>query len=99
MPELTEAVIPKGTYRQFDGDHKTLGTFNFFIAHMDMIDSLAYRIAKAVMEQSGPIVTGHAAAKETVPENRDRNTFLPYHPGAPRYSAEKGIKVPAHLRQ
>jgi TRAP transporter TAXI family solute receptor len=99
MPELTEAVIPKATYRQLDGNHKTLGTFNFFIVHMDMIDSLAYRITKAVMEQSGLIVKGHASAKETVPENWDRNTFLPYHPGALKYFAEKGIKVPAHLRQ
>jgi TRAP transporter TAXI family solute receptor len=99
MPELTEAAIPKTTYRQLDGDHKTLGTFNFFIVHMDMIDSLAYRITKAVMEQSGLIVKGHASARETVPENWDRNTFLPYHPGALRYFAEKGIKVPAHLRQ
>jgi uncharacterized protein len=99
MPELTEAAIPKATYRQLDGDHKTLGTFNFFIVHMDMIDSLAYRITKAVMEQSGLIVKGHASAKETVPENWDRNTFLPYHPGALKYFAEKGIKVPAHLRQ
>jgi len=52
-----------------------------------------------VMEQSGLIVKGHASAKETVPENWDRNTFLPYHPGALKYFAEKGIKVPAHLRQ
>ena len=39
--------------------HKTLGTFNFFVVHMDMIDSLAYRITKTVMEQSGLIVRGH----------------------------------------
>ncbi|MBL8665798.1 MAG: TAXI family TRAP transporter solute-binding subunit [Candidatus Odyssella sp.] len=99
LPELTEATIPRTTYRQLDGDHKTLGTFNFFVAHMDMIDSLAYRITKTVMEQSGLIVKGHASAKETVPENWDRNTFLPYHPGALKYFAEKGIKVPAHLRR
>ena len=98
-PELTEALIPKTTYRQLEGDHRTLGTFNFFIVHMDMIDSLAYRITKTVLEQSGMIVKGHASAKETVLTNWDRNTFLPYHPGALKYFAEKGIKVPAHLRQ
>ena len=63
-----------------------------------MRQELAYRIAKTVMEQSGLIVRGHASAKETVPTNWDRNTFLPYHPGALKYLAEKGIKVPAHLR-
>lgn len=99
MPELTEAVIPKTTYRQLDSDQKTLGTFNFFVVHMDMIDSVAYRITKTVMERSGLIVKGHASARETVPEKWDRNTFLPYHPGALKYFAERGIKVPALLRQ
>ncbi len=98
-PELTEALIPKATYRQLDGDHNTLGTFNFFIVHADMADSLAYRITKTVMEQSGLIVKGHSSAKETVLTNWDRNTFLPYHPGALKYFAEKGIEVPTHLRQ
>ena len=98
FPELTEAVIPKTTYRQMGEDQKTLGTFNFFIVHADMSEALAYRIAKTVMEQSGLILRGHASAKETVLANWDRNTFLPYHPGALKYFAEKGIEVPAHLR-
>ncbi len=98
FPELTEALIPKATYRQLDGDHKTLGTFNFFIVHKDMSDELAYRITKTVLEHSKLIVRGHSSAKETVLTNWDRNTFLPYHPGAVRYFAEKGIAVPAHLR-
>jgi len=98
FPELTEALIPKATYRQLESDHKTLGTYNFFIVHKDMSDELAYRLTKTVLEHSGMIVKGHASAKETVIGNWDRNTFLPYHPGAIKYFAEKGIKVPIHLR-
>lgn len=98
FPELTAAVIPKGTYRQLDQDHKTLGTYNFFIVHKDMSADLAYRVTKTVLEHSGLIVRGHASAKETVLENWDRNTFLPYHPGAVRYFSERGIKVPDHLK-
>lgn len=98
FPELTEALIPRGTYRQLGDDHKTLGTYNFFIVHKDMSDELAYRLTKTVLEHSGLILRGHASAKETVAENWDRNTFLPYHPGAVKYFAEKGIKVPGHLR-
>jgi len=30
-------------------------------------------------------------------ENWNRNTFLPFHPGAVRYLKEKGINVPANL--
>jgi TRAP-type uncharacterized transport system substrate-binding protein len=43
------------------------------------------------------MVKGHAAAKETVVENWNRNTFLPFHPGAVRYYKEKGIDIPAKL--
>jgi len=43
-------------------------------------------------------VQGHAAAKETLPENVTKNTFLPFHPGAVRYFEEKGFKIPPELR-
>jgi uncharacterized protein len=36
----------------------------------------------------------HPVAKETVPENIERNTLFPVHPGALRYYREKGIAVP-----
>jgi uncharacterized protein len=98
FPELTEAVIPKDTYRQLGEDQKTLGTFNFFIVNKDMSEDLAYRITKAALEHSNLIVRGHPSAKETVAANWDRNNFLPFHPGAVKYFAEKGLKVPENLR-
>jgi TRAP-type uncharacterized transport system substrate-binding protein len=39
-------------------------------------------------------VKAHPTAKETIPENIERNTLLPVHPGALRYYREKGIAVP-----
>jgi TRAP-type uncharacterized transport system substrate-binding protein len=44
------------------------------------------------------MVQGHAAAKETLPENISKNTFLPFHPGAVRYFEEKGFKIRPDLR-
>ncbi len=52
---------------------------------------------KAVLENNPQMVKGHAAAKETLLENWNRNGFLPFHPGAIRYFKEKGINVPEHL--
>lgn len=98
MPELSEAVIPKGTYKTLGEDHKTLGVFNFFIAHKDLPDDVAYRITKTVLENNAAVVKGHASGKETVIQNWDRNGFLPFHPGAVRYYKEKGITVPAKLQ-
>jgi len=97
MPELSDSVIPKGTYKQLTEDHRTVGVYNFGIAHKDLPEDLVYAITKTVLENNAQMVKGHAAAKETVVENWNRNTFLPFHPGAVRYYKEKGINIPAHL--
>ena len=61
-------------------------------------ESLAYEITKMVMENNEGMMQIHSSAAETLPENADKNTFLPYHPGAVRYFDEKGIEIPAELR-
>lgn len=94
MPEWSESVIPKGTYKQQTVDQKTIGLYNFAIAHKDMADDVAYNIVKTVLENNALMVQGHESAKETLIENAVRNTFLPFHPGAARYYREKGIKLP-----
>ena len=60
-------------------------------------DGLLSQVTKAVLENHPEMVKGHAAAKETLTENWDRNTFLPFHPGAVKYFQEKGIKLPDKL--
>jgi uncharacterized protein len=93
MMEFTESTIPKGTYTQQTADQKTVGLFNFAIAHKDMPDDLAYLITKTVLENNGPLIKAHPAARDTLAANAARNTFLPFHPGAVRYYKEKGIKL------
>jgi TRAP transporter TAXI family solute receptor len=97
IPELSDSVIPKGTYKAQAEDHKTVGLYNFFIVHKDMDADTVYKIAKAVLENNAAMVKGHAAAKETLIENWTKNTFLPFHPGAVKYYKEKGITIPANL--
>ncbi len=98
MPELSDATIPKGTYKTLTEDQPTVGVFNFAIAHKDVSAEVVYGIVKAVMENNPRMVQGHSAAKETLPENVTKNTFLPFHPGAVRYFEEKGFKIPADLK-
>jgi hypothetical protein len=97
MPELSDSVIPKGTYKQLTEDHKTVGLYNFAIANKDVSEDLVYAVVKAVLENNPQMVKGHAASKETLVQNWNRNGFLPFHPGAIRYFKEKGIAVPKHL--
>jgi len=98
MPELSYSIIPNGTYKQQTEDYKTVGVFNFTIAHKDVPDDLVYAITKTVLENNADMVKGHAAAMETLIGNWERNTFLPFHPGAIRYFKEKGITIPKKLR-
>jgi len=98
MPELSESVIPRGTYRSLHEEQRTVGLYNYVIAHKDMADDLAYAITRTVLESTAELVAGHAAAREAVLANWDKNTFLPFHPGAARYYAEKGVTIPDALR-
>jgi TRAP transporter TAXI family solute receptor len=93
IPELSPSVIPKGTYRTMTEDHKTVGLYNFFICHPELPEDLVYEMTKAIMENNAQLVQGHSAGKETIPANADKNTFLPFHPGAARYFKEKGVKL------
>jgi uncharacterized protein len=94
FPELTPSLIPSGTYPSLHEDYHTVGLYNFAVIHRDIPDDLAYRIVKAVFEHPQEMVSIHPLAKETVPANLDRDTFLPLHPGAARYYREIGVAIP-----
>jgi TRAP transporter TAXI family solute receptor len=95
MPEFSESVIPKGTYKSMTADQKTIGLYNFAIANKSMSDDVAYLVTKTILENNAAMLQGHAAASETIAANAKANTFLPFHPGAVRYYKEKGIQLPA----
>jgi TRAP transporter TAXI family solute receptor len=97
FPELSPAEIPAGTYKSMRETQPTVGVFNFAICQKDLPDTLAHAIVKAVHDNHDAMVRGHAAAKETVPENVSKNTFLPFHQGAARYYRERGLTIPANL--
>jgi uncharacterized protein len=92
--EITPSTIAAGTYRSLTKDYPTIGLYNFAVAHKDLPDGLVYQIVKTVFENQAELVKAHPVAKETVPENIERNTLFPLHPGALRYYREKGIAIP-----
>jgi uncharacterized protein len=94
MPELSHSLVPAGLYPGLLQDYRTIGLYNFAIAHENLPDELVYRIVKTVFESREELVKAHPAAKETVPPNIARNTILPLHPGAIRYYREAGIALP-----
>jgi uncharacterized protein len=97
MPEFSTSEIAARTYRSLDKDYATLGVYNFGIGRADLPDDLVYQLVKAVFENQPRLVKAHPAARETLPQNVDKDTFLPFHPGAIRYYREIGIKIPESL--
>lgn len=98
MPELSAFDVPGGLYQGFPDASPTVALWNFAVVHQDMPESLAYEITKLVMENNDRMKQIHATAAETISDNVDKNTFLPYHPGAVRYFEEKGVAIDPALK-
>ena len=51
------------------------------VAHKDLSEDLVYQIVKTTFEHRVELMKAHPVAKETVPENIERNTLFPLLPG------------------
>ena len=91
-------TIKAGTYKTQTVDQNSVSMWNFAIANADVSADLVYEVVKTVMENHDRMMTIHRASRETLPENFDKNTFLPWHPGAVKWFTEKGFDIPADLR-
>jgi len=89
--------VKAGTYPSLTTDYRTVGWFNFVVASKNLPDDLVYAIVKAFYANHDRLVKAIPAARDSVVGNLDRNTFIPYHPGAVRYYREIGVKIPAAL--
>jgi TRAP transporter TAXI family solute receptor len=97
IPEITPSKIPAGVYKGLTEDQSTIGIFIFVIGRADLSDDFIYHLVKAVYENQRDLAKRLPAFAETVVQNVDKNTFLPFHTGAVRYYREIGIKVPDAL--
>jgi TRAP transporter TAXI family solute receptor len=97
IPEFGPAKIAAGTYRLLDRDYVTVGVPNFVIGQADLPEDLVYQLVKAVFENQPRLLKVTSAARDTLPQNVVKNTFLPFHPGAVRYYREIGISLPDSL--
>ena len=89
-----EDVIPKSTYHGMDADNHQATVMNILVASATMDDKTAYNIVKTIFEKKADLVAVHKEAENIKLENqKDSATPIPFHPGAIKYLAEKGIKV------
>ena len=97
LPEFSPSKIAAGAYSSLGKDYATIGMYNFAIGRSDLPDDLVYQLVKTVFENQPRLLKIHSAARETIPQNVDKNTFMLFHPGAVRYYREIGIKIPDAL--
>src|SRR3954454_17411100 len=89
-----EDRIPKEIYRGMDADNKQATVMNLLVAHQNMDDKTAYNIVKSVFDHKQELIIVHKEAENFKLENQKSEASpIPWHPGAVKYFAEKGIKL------
>ena len=89
-----EDTITKDVYRGMDTDNKQATVMNILVAHESMDEKTAYNIVKTIFDKRADLIAVHKEAMNFKLENQKANASpIPFHPGAIKYFAEKGIKL------
>ena len=87
-------TIGKDVYRGMERDNAQATVMNLLVAHEKMDEKTAYDIVKAVFEHIPELVRVHGEAENFKLENQKKEASpIPWHPGAMKYFAEKGLKL------
>src|SRR3954468_16610260 len=87
-------VIQKDVYRGMDADNQQATVMNLLVANQAMDDKTAYAIVKAVFDHKDELIRVHKEAENFKLENQKTEASpVPWHPGAIKYFAEKGMKI------
>jgi len=86
--------IPKDVYRGMEQDNHQATVMNILVAHESMDDKTAYNIVKTIFDKKADLVAVHKEAENFKLENQKAGaTPIPFHPGAAKYFAERGVKL------
>jgi len=89
-----EDTIPKDTYRGMDADNKQATVWNILVSHEKLSDKAAYDIVKTIFDKRDDLIAVHKEAANFKLENQKQSASpIPFHPGAAKYFAERGVKL------
>ena len=87
-------AISKDVYKGMAADNPQATVMNILVAHEKMDDKTAYAIVKTIFDKRDELIRAHKEAENFKLENQKTEaSSVPWHPGAIRYFAEKGIKI------
>ncbi len=89
-----EDAIPKDVYRGMDADNKQATVMNILVCHESMDEKTAYNIVKTIFDKRDDLIAVHKEAANFRLENQKTAASpIPFHPGAVKYFAEKGVRL------
>jgi len=87
-------VIPQRMYKGMEADNQAATVTNLLVANQSMDEKTAYTIIKTLWDHRVDLVRVHAEAVNLKDENQKAEaSSIPWHPGAIKFFAEKGIKI------
>src|SRR6266850_696491 len=87
-------AIGKNVYRGMAADNRQATVMNLLVVHQSMDEKTAYNIVKAMFDHRDELIRVHKEAENITLENQKTEaSSIPWHPGAIKYFAEKGIKI------
>ncbi len=93
-PLYVKDNIPAKAYPGQDTPNQIATVWNVLLADEKMSDQLAYDIVKTTFDHKDDLVRVHAEAKNFDYKYQTPGAaVIPFHPGAKKYFAEKGIKL------
>jgi uncharacterized protein len=93
-PVYSTGLIPAGAYPNQTTDSKTAAVWNIMAVGDKTPDDLAYTLTRTLFEKRDDLAKVHKEALNIKTENQTlANAGVPWHPGALKYFAEKGIKA------
>jgi TRAP transporter TAXI family solute receptor len=93
-PLYIQDVIPKTVYRGMDTDNRQATVWNILVSHESLSDQAAYNIVKTIFEKRDDLIAVHKEAENFKLENQKADASpIPFHPGAAKYFAERGVKL------
>lgn len=92
-PFYTSYVIPAGTYPGQDEDVTTVTVKATLIVSANASEDAVYNLTKAIFDNAADIAKENGKGAELSIENATSGMTAPFHAGAAKYFAEKGVTV------
>lgn len=92
-PFYTVHTIPAGTYAGQEEDVKTVTVKATLIVSADATEDDVYKLTAAIFDNIDAITAENAKGAELSIENATSGMTVPFHAGAAKYFAEKGVQV------